>query len=164
MSASIDDERHLRSLLRHIENVRQLGLLLGERMIDKGKERLGFALIANTQIHDGSKFYGCEWISLRQEMPDSVDEALMESARIQHVMTNPHHPEYWGGIEKMPEVYLAEMVCDWSARSSEMGNDLREWIKDKATKKFNMTVQSKVYKDIKHLVDILLDQSFKSKK
>ena len=61
----------------------------------------------------------------------------------------------------MPKVYVAEMVCDWYARSSEFGNDLRDWIKDKATKKFDMTVQSRVYKEIKDMVDILLDVTFK---
>ena len=52
-----------------------------------------------------------------------------------HAETNPHHPEYWHGIENMPKVYIAEMVCDWYARSNEFGSDLREWVKDKATKK-----------------------------
>lgn len=164
MPTSPEDEKHLRTLLRHIENVRQFGLLLGERMTEIGQERLGFSLIANTQIHDHSKFYGCEWLYLRQDISDDVPSHLIEFARIQHVSTNTHHPEYWGGIEKMPEIYMAEMVCDWAARSSEVGNDLREWIREKGTKKFNMKVQSKVYKDIKRFVDILLDPSFSIKK
>jgi hypothetical protein len=155
------DERHLKALLRHIEHVRDACLLLGERIIESGKENLGIRLIANGQIHDCSKFWGEEWTYLRPEIFESDKKNLFEMSQRQHVSTNPHHPEYWGGIDKMPDVYLAEMVCDWYARSQEQGNDLRGWIKDKATKKFGMKVQSKVYKEIKHFVDILLDPSFK---
>ena len=78
-------------------------------------------------------------------------------------MTNPHHPEYWGSIHDMPPVYVAEMACDWSARSHEQGNDLRGWIKVKATKTFNMTVQSKVYREIKFFVELLLEPRFNAK-
>tara|TARA_R100001509_G_scaffold164851_3_gene143929 strand:- start:1873 stop:2355 length:483 start_codon:yes stop_codon:yes gene_type:complete len=159
---SPEDRSHLKYLLRHIENVRQSCLLLGERMIDIGDARLGVDLISNGQTHDCSKFKGSEWLYLRPELMDSSKKHLFESSKIQHVMTNPHHPEYWGSIHNMPRLYIAEMVCDWSARSHEQGNDLREWIKEKATKNFDMTVQSKTYKEIKFFVDILLDPLFKS--
>ena len=55
-----EDERHLKSLLRHVENVRQSCLLLGERIIESGDEKLGIDLISNGQIHDHSKFRGSE--------------------------------------------------------------------------------------------------------
>ena len=156
-----EDQKHLKSLLRHIDNVRASCLLLGERLIESGEDNLGLALIANGCIHDYSKFSGIEWLYLRPEKIES--ESKLSSAAInEHVTSNPHHPEYWNGIENMPSLYIAEMVCDWASRSHEFGNDLREWIKDKATKKFKMKVQSKVYKEIKDLVDILLDPNFKS--
>ena len=158
-----EDERHLKALLRHIDNVRQSCLLLGERIIQNGDERLGIDLIANGQTHDCSKFHGAEWLYLRPEVFDSKNKHMFEVCKHQHVMTNPHHPEYWGSIHEMPPVYIAEMVCDWSARSNEQGNDLRDWIKDRATKNFQMTVQSKPYKEIKRFVNILLDTSFKGK-
>lgn len=159
---SPDDERHLKSLLRHVENVRQASLLLGERLIENGSERLGIDLISNGHIHDCSKFHGAEWLHLRPEFIESDKKHLFEASKNQHVMTNPHHPEYWGSIHEMPQVYIAEMVCDWSARSHEQGNDLREWIKEKATKIFNMRVQSKAYKEIKFFVDLLLEPKFKN--
>jgi hypothetical protein len=61
----------------------------------------------------------------------------------------------------MPRIYIAEMVCDWKSRSSEVGNDLRQWIKDKATGKFNFAVNSRVWKEIKYFVDMVLDPAFK---
>jgi len=159
---SPEDERHLKSLLRHVDNVRQSSLLLGERIIERGEDKLGVDLICNGQIHDSSKFRGSEWLYLRPDFLESNKKNLFEASKKQHVMTNAHHPEYWGSIHDMPPVYIAEMVCDWSARSHEQGNDLREWIKDRATKTFNMTVQSKVYREIKFFVDLLLEPNFKN--
>ncbi len=156
-----EDQRHLKSLIRHIDNVRQSCMILGERLIEQGGAQLGINLIANGQIHDRSKFYGSEWLYLRPELFDSDQKNLFAATQNHHVMTNPHHPEHWGSIHKMPTLYVAEMVCDWSARSHEMGNDLRDWIKEKATKKFDMKVQSKIYKEIKLFVDLLLEPKFK---
>ncbi len=153
--------KRLKFLLRHLDNVRANCLLLGERLIDKGEVDLGLRLIANGYIHDNSKFYGVEWEHLHDDVKEENPDLFLASAK-QHISSphNMHHPESWDGIENMPRLFLAEMVCDWAARSSEFGNDLRDWIKDVATKKFKMTVQSKVYKEIKELVDILLDKKF----
>ena len=154
------DEKHLKNLLRHVDNVSDSCLLLGERLIEAGEDELGLRLISNGYTHDHSKFSGIEWLYLRTENFGVEYDNLLAAAIRQHCTTNPHHPEYWHGIVHMPRIYLAEMVCDWSSRSHEFGNDLREWIKDKATKKFKMTVQSKVYKEIKGFVDMLLDPGF----
>ena len=156
-----DDAKHLKSLIRHIDNVRASCLLLGERLIENGKDELGLQLIANGHIHDASKFHGIEWEYLRDETKEShpIEFAL---ALKHHQHVNPHHPEYWtNGIKSMPPVYLAEMVCDWKARSNEFATGLRSWIKQRAIKRWNFTVQSKEYKLIKGFVDVLLDSEFK---
>ena len=153
------EQKHLDALCRHISNVISFAHILGERLIEKGEEQLGQRLIGNSYLHDHSKFNGIEWLYIRPEFKAKNTE-LFKAAVANHTDTNKHHPEYWGGIHNMPRIQLAELVCDWASRSSEFGNDLREWIKDKATKKFNFKVQSKVYKEIKDLVDILLDPAF----
>lgn len=155
------EQKRLDVLCGHIDNVRRNCYKLGKRLIERGDIRLGRQLIANGYIHDNSKFYGIEWEHLHTDRMGGEHDALLTAAITNHVNTNLHHPEYWHGIHNMPTLYIAELVCDWAARSSEFGNDLREWIKDHATKKFNMTVQSKVYKEIKDLVDILLDPKFR---
>ena len=62
----------------------------------------------------------------------------------------------------MPDVYLAEFVCDVLARSQEFGTNLREWIDDEATKKFNFTKDDDVYKKIMGYVDILCQKPFEN--
>lgn len=158
-----DDEqlKRLKALVRHIDNVRANCLKLGGDLIESGEEQLGRALIANGYRHDNSKFSGIEWLHLDDETKSS-DFTLFQAALLQHYSTNLHHPEAWiGGVHSMDRLHHAEMVCDWAARSSEFGTDLRAFLKDKATKRYNMPTQSKTYRQVKELVDMLLDTPFK---
>lgn len=154
-----DEEKPIRMLLRHIRNVQDECLLLAERLIEQGKPSMARSLLANSMLHDNSKFRGIEWEYLSEDTKDKYPEQF-KVAVSQHQQTNMHHPEFWSGIENMPRVYLAEMVCDWKARSAEFGTDLREWVKDKATKRWGFTPQGRVYKDIKEYLDLLLDIKF----
>jgi len=148
--------KHLQSLLRHIKLVQDATQLLGERMIEKGESEFGRILISNGLLHDNSKLTGIEWqFLLRGESNGNIKWAIE-----QHWTSNQHHPEFWGGISEMPRIYLAEMVCDCYARSTEQGTDLRKWIKETAAEKFGFSIQGKVYKQIKEFVDLLLDMPF----
>lgn len=149
--------KHFKSVLRHIKHVQDAAQLLGERMMENGDRDQGRILIANSFKHDNSKFYGIEWEYMGAE---EIDKDKLGLAILQHVTTNEHHPEYWGDIKQMPRVYIAEMVCDWYARSVEFGSDLRAWIKDYAMDRFGFTTSTKIYKEIKQFVDILLDKRF----
>jgi hypothetical protein len=78
-----------------------------------------------------------------------------------HNTTNQHHPENWsGGISDMPDVFLAEFVCDIKARSEEFGTSLRDWIDNEATKKWNFTTDSEVYKKIMKYVNLVCEKPF----
>ena len=150
-------QKHLRSLLRHIKLVQDACQLLGERLIEIGHEEFGIILIKNSLSHDQTKLMGIEWDYLvRDEDPEKLALAVR-----QHWTSNPHHPEYWGNINDMPPIYMAEMVCDCYARSAEFGTDLRGWLKNDATKKFGMSPQGKAYKQIRQYVDLLLDDPLK---
>ena len=151
-------EQHLDNLVRHIDMVRQIGFLLGKRLMKKGRKDFGRLLIGKCYQHDASKFHGIEWKYLHAGSDISKDD--LEKAVKQHVETNSHHPEYWGGVQNMPEIAVAEMVCDWYARSKEFGTGLREWIKDVAIEKFNIDTRSDQYVWITRFVDILLEDSF----
>lgn len=45
-----------------------------------------------------------------------------------HWKNNKHHPEHWENIRDMKDIDIAEMVCDWHARSVEFDDDLIEYI------------------------------------
>lgn len=157
---SLQEElKQLSMLKRHIRMVQDSCELLAERLMDKNSAEAYFSrlLIANSFLHDQSKFKGIEWDYLVRD----ADEEKLKLAVKQHQDSNPHHPEYWGGIEHMPRIYQAEMVCDWYTRSNEMGSNLRDWIKKTAVERYKIPYQGKTYKAIKEFVDLLIDKPFK---
>lgn len=152
--------KRLDILLRHIQNVREDCLLLGERLIEQGEEKDGRDLIANGLIHDNSKLRGIEWLYLHGDVKDTNPTAF-KLAAYQHIHTNPHHPEYWHGIDNMPDVYIAEMVCDWKARSNEFGNDFWEWVRTEGVRKYEFSTSGRVYKLIKKYAELVFEPKFR---
>ncbi len=149
-------EEHLNNLIRHIELVRQATTLLGKRLIAQGRQEFGRILIARGFVHDASKFHGIEWDYLHAGKDVPVDK--LELAIKQHTRTNDHHPEFHGGFENMGEIDIAEMACDWYARSMEFGTGLREWIKNTAVEKYRLSGDN--YKKLDNFIDLLLEDSF----
>jgi hypothetical protein len=141
-------------VFNHIQNVQRGCYKLGLKLMKRGEIELGRNLIANGQIHDNSKFKGIEFAHLFHSDP------LLSEVIKHHQSVNPHHPEYWGSIHDMPKVYVAEMVCDWYARSTEFGTGIREWIDNKATQKFSFSPEDPVYKTIQEMLALLLEPSF----
>lgn len=150
----LDIFQKLTIVISHIDKVRKNCIKLGFILIKMGETQLGRTLIANGMIHDNSKFTGIEFEHLFKG-----DDLLSESVK-HHQLVNPHHPEYWGGIHNMPEVYLIEMVCDCAARSAEFGTDIKHFFSDVATKKYNFTMGDNVGVKIKKYIDLLYNSSF----
>ena len=145
----------IEKILDHIKHVQENCYKLGFRLIKSGQFELGRRLIANGQIHDNSKFTGVEFEHL------FPDDPLLFTVVKHHAATNPHHPEYWNDIHVMPEVYIAEMVCDCSARSGEFGSDVRHWFVNDATAKYHFKMDDAVGQKITYFLDMLLDKPFK---
>ncbi len=148
-------EEKIKEVLEHIENVQRNCYKLGLKLIRCGRFELGRNLIANGQIHDNSKFKGVEFDELFYGSP------ILKEAIKHHSSTNPHHPEYWGSIHAMPDVYVAEMVCDCAARSAEFGTDLRKWFTTEATTKYGFFPTDPIGIKIEEFLDMLLSPSFK---
>lgn len=141
-------------VVNHIRNVQKFTYRLGIKLMKRGEIELGRNLIANGQIHDNSKFKGIEFAHLFYGDP------LLPEVVKHHQAINPHHPEHWGSIHDMPRVYVAEMVCDWYARSTEFGTGIRDWIDSKATQKFSFSKDDPVYGVIQEMLNLLLDPAF----
>ncbi len=151
----ISAQEKIEAVLEHIQNVQRKCYRLGLKLIKNGEIELGRILIANGQVHDNSKFKGIEFEHLFYGDP------ILITVVKHHSTTNAHHPEYWGNIQQMPDVYLAEMVCDCAARAAEFGTDLRKWFSDTATKKYNFEMTDKDGIRVTKFLDILLAQPFK---
>lgn len=160
IAQSREDFKFLESLIRHIKLVREAAWLLATRFWERneeGDQEFAKRLMVNVGSHDDTKFFGIEWTDLR---PNNSDSEKLTLAHQQHLASNSHHPENWGGLNSMPDLTIAEMVCDWKARSDEKGSDLRDWIKNAAVEKYSISPQGRAYKKIKEYVDLLLDPPF----
>ncbi len=144
------------AIWRHIEEVQKNCFLLGEKLDDCGEPDMARQLIMNSLVHDQSKFMGIEW----EYLSDTDNDEMHKLAVHQHNTTNAHHPEYWRGIKHMPSVYVAEMVCDWKARSSEFGSSLKEWIDGPAAERYGFTKRDKIYREIMRYTNLLLEKPF----
>ena len=157
-----DYRKRLFAVWEHTQAVRSAALKLATRLIDNAETEndldLARRLLQRSSMHDLSKFQGIEWDTLHRD----EDESVLKLAIHQHQQTNDHHPEYHvDGISAMNDAQIAEMVCDWYARQSEMGTDFRSFIRIDAPKRWGFTTKSKIYKSIKRFVDLLLDPVFK---
>ncbi len=150
-------EDHLNDLARHIGLVRDACMRLGKRLMAQGRVEFGRLVAARGFTHDASKFHGIEWDNLHA--PAAPEEAK-RLAIDHHRRTNAHHPEYWGGVEHMPEIAVAEMVCDWYARSQEFGTDLREWVRLDAMPRYRIAPDSQAHRWALAFIDLLLDRPF----
>jgi len=150
----------LEDFFRHLDGVEKAVRLLAKRLIQQCNpedEKLAFLLLRNSFTHDRSKLEGIEFPWIHQ----TGDKEKLIVAIEHHQQVNQHHPEYWGGVDCMPPVAIAEMVCDWKARSEEKGTDLREWIKTEAFTRYSIPPTGKISKLVKKFVDLLLDAPFK---
>lgn len=132
-------------------------------MIERGSVELGRKLIANSLIHDNSKFYGVEWDNLDPSIDINCEpnRKLKLNLAIQHHnRTNPHHPECWGGIELMPACYFYELVCDWWARSIEFGTSLHDWIDVGAAARFKYAKGSPIHLRLVEAAAMICDKPF----
>src|SRR5205823_14754210 len=75
-AAMLTPEQHLDNLVRHIEMVRSACLLLGKRLMARGRPDFARLLIARGFAHDASKFFGIEWEYLHAG--PGVSEAQLE--------------------------------------------------------------------------------------
>lgn len=155
----LNEQKKLRELIRHVRHVQDACIKMAEVLIERGESEFARTLVANAFVHDQTKFRGIEWdaIGCRNGESDEHDKQL---AITQHQRTNLHHPEYWQTIHKMPEIYVAEMVADWWARSVEFGTDLKKWIETTAMPKYGFTKNHKIWRTIRKYVDILLERPF----
>ena len=157
--------RKIRDISKHIRNVEDNCLLLGERLIMRGEIDLGKRLIANGYVHDASKFGGVEFefMSPGKSYTEEGAKLKLKLAVHHHRLTNPHHVEFWSnGISDMPDVYLCELVCDLKARSEEFGTALMDYIDNEGLKRWDIDKDNPVYKKILDYVGLLCSKPFEN--
>ncbi len=160
--------KRLEIIHRHIRLVQDNCFKLAKNLHAMGEEEFARKLIANALVHDNSKFHGIEWLHLHDSEEGSkptdigyVDPENKRMAHLQHVSTNDHHPEFHGGDTlQMSRLQVAEMLCDWKARSDEFGTSLVDWMKTEGYPRFGIPKQGKIAKQMNYFLSLLLDKPF----
>lgn len=148
------------AIIRHKEYVKNACLYLSKKLIKQGRHDIGIKLVELAYIHDISKFHDIEFFYLNNTTKNTKPE-MFDLAHQEHVRDNMHHPEYWSGFANMPEIYIAELACDFLARSQEFGSDVIEWINKIAVEKYEINKEGSQYKWLMFYINLLLEDSFK---
>ena len=103
--------------------------------------------------------YYCIRKGIDYEIPKSIKE-MTNDATINHIISNPHHPEYWefdfnktmfnaenrDGVPakivdatKMPDEYITEMMADWLAVAEERDTNPYDWAELNINKRWKFT-------------------------
>ena len=111
------------------------------------------------------KRYCNDGLQDRFELKDDYKKKWDEEYVVQHCLKNGHHPECWDSsygygenhppydATRMPEEYLAEMVCDWCAVGLEQGNSAMDWFNKVSRERFVFTEFQKNF--IRHLIEAI---------
>ena len=162
----------------HIESVQEFG----RKALDAcAGEDWCCLLLMNLLSHDGDKLSDGEFIAHyapyivkrycndglqdRFELKDDYKKKWDEEYVVQHCLKNGHHPECWDSsygygenhppydATRMPEEYLAEMVCDWCAVGLEQGNSAMDWFDKVSRERFVFTEFQKGF--IRRLIEAI---------
>ncbi len=125
------------------------------------KDDLGIELLKRAAVHDNSKLEDKE-LYLLSRLNDRIEAFTDPDYRLndtqkeiieEHWRKNRHHPEYFEDYNEMTELDILEMCCDWSARSSQYGTDLMEFVKTRQENRFHFSPE--VYKKVVKYCKIL---------
>ena len=128
----------------HIALVRRLGRVLFDLDLsehDKDKiecdaDDLNLYALRNAMLDGGYR-------------PLKNDKVILNNLAGRHVKSQKHHPEYWDdaitvdsfnyeeppvvNASKMPDRYLVELVCDWSAVAIKLNKGIFQWFNKTCT-------------------------------
>lgn len=130
-------------------------------------------LLVQVELHDASKYIEPElspyielsWYKKLKEKPPECLNDNINKATLHHIKNNLHHPEYHNkdkaninttnrddSIEcidasNMDYISIAEMVCDWVAMGTEIGNSARSWYNKTKDKRWKFTSRQEDFID-----------------
>lgn len=156
---------HFNELCNHKKILIDSCRILSIYFLNNGDEESALKLMKRAFIHDISKLSNFEFHaadafdsfvknSNNREYVFSVDEKVFLN---EHWRNNKHHPEHWDDVYNMTDIDIAEMVCDWHARSVEFNDDLKKYIEHRQNTRFSFPED--IYNKILHYADILVNET-----
>lgn len=138
-------------------------LLIAEHLIKNNDLQLGLDILRRGCSHDNSKFEIVEFYKLVSIISDKTNSSftnpesrlsIREANAVKaHWSNNSHHPEYHEHVDRMSEVDIVEMVCDWYARSKQYGTDFMSFVNCRQKNRFNFSEDK--YKLIEYYCNLI---------
>lgn len=152
---------HAFETMLHKSFVIKACLKMSKYLMNNNQNDLAFLLLKRSNIHDNSKLIGPELELLaslygNQESFVNPNVQLSDNQREiieKHWENNRHHPEHFKNIEKMSELDILEMCCDWYARSLQYGTEFLPFIKTRQETRFHFPEE--MFNKILHYCEIL---------
>lgn len=119
------DKEYFNIIIQHKLNVAHAGIKIANEFF-KEHPVMAKRVMLNCFNHDNRKVSAAiEFMHLR-----SADSEKFQEALDSHRKNSKHHFQYWDDITEIPLDVIGEMVCDWYARSCEMGTSLQDYVND----------------------------------
>lgn len=116
-------------------------------LIEKDELDIAEKLAKSCMLHDNSKITILEYekMSLIPTIanitpmidPESLPTKETKEILKIHWLNNRHHPEHFKNANDMKKEDIAEMVCDWAARSKQYNTNLLDFAKKRLENRFS---------------------------
>lgn len=154
--------KHFEELCIHKKYLIDSCCKLAVHYLNENNEDFALKLMKRAFVHDISKlsefeFHAADAFDSFKENSKKREYSFSENEMIflqEHWKNNKHHPEHWNDIRLMEDIDIAEMVCDWHARSVEFSDDLMSYIKYRQETRF--AFPEDIYIKIINFANILL--------
>lgn len=154
--------KHFEELCIHKKHLIDSCHKMSVHFLKEGNEEFALLLMKRAFVHDISKlseyeFHASDALDSFNKHSRNREYVFSDKEKVfleEHWKNNRHHPEHWDDINDMNDIDLAEMVCDWHARSTEFNDDLLAYIKHRQSTRY--AFPDNLYKKILEYANILL--------
>lgn len=128
-------KKHITDTLTHKQYFTKACLKMLDYLYSCDRYEDALELAKRCSMHDHSKLEMDE-VKYFVELLSEEDENHTPNGRLTdkqkklielHWKRNRHHPEFFSDCNKMSDIDIIEMVCDWAARSEQYNNSLIEF-------------------------------------
>lgn len=155
---------HFEELCEHKKILIDSCKILSVYFLKENKEDFALNLMKRAFVHDISKlskfeFHAADAFDSFSKHTNTRNHNFSNDEKIflhEHWKNNKHHPEHWDDVNNMTDVDIAEMVCDWHARSVEFEDNLIEYIEHRQKTRF--AFPDSLYSKIIYYANILTSE------
>lgn len=155
--------RHLKDTMIHKRYFLDSAWFMAKYLLNNKEYELALNLLRRANVHDNSKlskdeidkFIQIQEISQFGLNPKQVVNEAIKGMLTLHYNNNKHHPEHYADFDKMSEIDVIEMVCDWHSRAVQCNSSLMDFVTYQQEARFHFS--DELYHKILHYCEVFND-------